>query len=282
MRRAKRSLFTERENRIICDLVKQIGEDWDVIAKKLPGRTPKQIHDRYINYLRQGLQNGPWTNEEDEILMKMYKMIGPKWSKMMKHLPGRSGNNIKNRWHKHIMKKYFGIGKQKMKLSSEDIDADNHKTQKSSNQINSQRNSFNTESNNLSMSDFSRISFENIFSSFDNSIGKQINSNNKIQMPSKDQIKHELQNFDFEKSFYNDFQQINDIKNNNIRDDQNKSAHNDTNHINLIQNVDIDYQSKNDFQESDKLSNQNSFLFKTSIELQELMEKLCFEKFGFL
>ena len=59
----------------------------------------------WINYLREGLKNEPWSSKEDEILVSMYNAIGPRWTKMMIHLPGRSGNDIKNRWHKHLMKK---------------------------------------------------------------------------------------------------------------------------------------------------------------------------------
>lgn len=105
MQKTKRFPFTESENQVIKDLVKRIGEDWEAISKKLPGRTPKQCHDRYINYLREGLKNDPWSSQEDETLINMYNAIGPKWTKMMIHLPGRSGNDIKNRWHKHLMKK---------------------------------------------------------------------------------------------------------------------------------------------------------------------------------
>ena len=107
MIKSKKIPFTEQENLIIQNSVKLIGEDWHEISKKLPGRTPKQIHDRYINYLRDGLKTGPWTNQEDEILIKMYRIIGPKWTKMMENLPGRSGNDIKNRWHKHLCKRPF-------------------------------------------------------------------------------------------------------------------------------------------------------------------------------
>ncbi|KAK8863949.1 hypothetical protein M9Y10_011643 [Tritrichomonas musculus] len=105
MQKSKRFPFTEQENQIIRQLVKLMGEDWEAISKRLPGRTPKQCHDRYINYLREGLKSGPWSSQEDDILINMYKAIGPKWSKMMVNLPGRSGNDIKNRWHKHLNKK---------------------------------------------------------------------------------------------------------------------------------------------------------------------------------
>ncbi|OHT15506.1 hypothetical protein TRFO_02824 [Tritrichomonas foetus] len=34
----------------------------------------------------------------------MYHEIGPRWVAMCDILPGRSGNDIKNRWHKHLRK----------------------------------------------------------------------------------------------------------------------------------------------------------------------------------
>ena len=111
MKRTKRIPFTEKENKLIKKMVKKVGKDWEEISKFIPGRTPKQIHDRYINYLRDGLKKDPWTSEEDEILINMYQEIGNKWSKMIKKLPGRSGNDIKNRWHKHLCKNNFSSSK---------------------------------------------------------------------------------------------------------------------------------------------------------------------------
>lgn len=105
MLKNKRRIFSQLEDQIIREYVNEHGENWDEVAKKLSGRTPKQCHDRYSNYLREGLKTGPWSMEEDEILIKMHYEIGPKWIKMMKYLPGRSGNDIKNRWHKHLIKR---------------------------------------------------------------------------------------------------------------------------------------------------------------------------------
>jgi hypothetical protein len=33
-----------------------------------------------------------------------YAVIGPKWVEISKYLVGRSGNDVKNRWHKHLAK----------------------------------------------------------------------------------------------------------------------------------------------------------------------------------
>lgn len=109
MKRSKRVPFTEMENCLIRQFADLYGKNWEAIAKRLPGRTPKQIHDRYINYLQDGLKKEPWTPKEDEILIQEFNKIGPKWSKMVDKLPGRSGNDIKNRWHKHLYKKTFDL-----------------------------------------------------------------------------------------------------------------------------------------------------------------------------
>ena len=121
MKRTKRFPFTDRENLIIKQSVKLFGEDWTAISRRLPGRTPKQIHYRYINYLKDGLISCPWTVHEDEMLISMYKSIGPKWSKMMKNLPGRSGNDIKNRWHKHLYKSTFRLSENSDNQTSKDL-----------------------------------------------------------------------------------------------------------------------------------------------------------------
>lgn len=104
MKKSKRIPFTSDENNFIKESVKLLGCNWNLIAEGLPGRTPKQIHDRYFNYLRDGLIGHPWTKEEDDIVISLYDVYGTKWSKMMPYLPGRSGNDIKNRWHKHLVK----------------------------------------------------------------------------------------------------------------------------------------------------------------------------------
>lgn len=105
MHKIQRRPFTQNENMVIFQSVKLIGEEWEIIAKMLPGRTPKQIQDRYKNYLREDLKKEPFSDEEDQKIIELFKQIGPKWTKMTSQLPGRSGNDIKNRWHKHIIKK---------------------------------------------------------------------------------------------------------------------------------------------------------------------------------
>ncbi|CAA7014426.1 unnamed protein product [Microthlaspi erraticum] len=44
-------------------------------------------------------QRGPWSEEEDQILIEAHKTVGNKWSEISFDLPGRSENTIKNHWN---------------------------------------------------------------------------------------------------------------------------------------------------------------------------------------
>lgn len=52
------------------------------------GRTYKQCRERYTNYLKEGLNVGPWSKEEDRLLLTMHARIGNKWAEIARHLKG--------------------------------------------------------------------------------------------------------------------------------------------------------------------------------------------------
>lgn len=112
--------FTKEEDEQIVKLTEKYGtKQWSLIASHVNGRTPKQCRDRYSNYLVPGFFKCEWTNEEDELLINLYKQIGPKWSILQKSFPRRSSSSIKNRW------KYF-LCKQNHTLNHIYINSINH------------------------------------------------------------------------------------------------------------------------------------------------------------
>ncbi|KAJ3435188.1 myb-like DNA-binding domain containing protein [Anaeramoeba flamelloides] len=103
--KVKKGRWNKKEDKKLKKYYKQYGTDWSTIAKKIRHRTSKQCRERYKNVLDPKIQKTPWTEEEDEIIIKNYLELGSKWSKIMKHLPGRSDNQIKNRFNCRLKKK---------------------------------------------------------------------------------------------------------------------------------------------------------------------------------
>jgi hypothetical protein len=70
----------------------------------MPTRSARQCRDRYKNYLIDDLVTEAWAPQEDAVIVEKFHEIGPKWVEISKFLNGRSGNHVKNRWHKHLSK----------------------------------------------------------------------------------------------------------------------------------------------------------------------------------
>jgi transcription factor MYB, plant len=68
-------------------------------------RNGKSCRLRWLNYLRPGVRRGSITPAEDAAIRELQAALGNKWSKIAKHLPGRTDNEIKNYWRTRIQKK---------------------------------------------------------------------------------------------------------------------------------------------------------------------------------
>ena len=95
-----RKYFTKKEDHMLTEAaLKYKQEKWNIIAQYVPGKTPKQCRDRWANYLRPTLHFGPWTENEDQLLVSLVNKYGTHWTKMKSQFPERSANCIKNRWY---------------------------------------------------------------------------------------------------------------------------------------------------------------------------------------
>jgi hypothetical protein len=95
----KKSKWTPEEDSLLIDSVKLHGfGNWSLVAQTIPGRSGKQCRERWINQLCPALSRDNWTPQEDTILIQQQRLHGNVWSKIAQYLPGRSPNNVKNRW----------------------------------------------------------------------------------------------------------------------------------------------------------------------------------------
>lgn len=99
-KRIIRNYFTKKDDELLTAAALAYDQkSWNSIACCVPGKTPKQCRDRWVNYLQPSIQNAPWTNQEDQLLKSLVDMHGTHWSKMKSSFPNRSTNSIKNRWY---------------------------------------------------------------------------------------------------------------------------------------------------------------------------------------
>jgi len=106
--------WTIEEDEILSNLIHISGTDnWTLISKNLPGRIGKQCRERWNHHLNPEINNSPFTQIEENILLDEQDRIGNKWSKIALLLPGRTENQIKNTFHSLIYHEKKGSSKRK-------------------------------------------------------------------------------------------------------------------------------------------------------------------------
>ncbi|XP_051123711.1 myb-related protein 330-like [Andrographis paniculata] len=104
--------WTKEEDQRLISYIRAHGEGCWRSLPKAAGllRCGKSCRLRWINYLRPDLKRGNFTEEEDEIIIKLHSLLGNKWSLIAGRLPGRTDNEIKNYWNTHIKRKLISRG----------------------------------------------------------------------------------------------------------------------------------------------------------------------------
>ncbi|KAK8569332.1 hypothetical protein V6N13_107171 [Hibiscus sabdariffa] len=104
--------WTRQEDELLIAYIRVHGEGCWRSLPKAAGllRCGKSCRLRWINYLRPDVKRGNFTDEEDQLIIKLHSLLGNKWSIIATRLPGRTDNEIKNHWNTHIKRKLLSRG----------------------------------------------------------------------------------------------------------------------------------------------------------------------------
>ena len=96
----KGSRWTKEEDELLTALVEEFeGKSWKKIASFIKSRTPIQCLHRWTKILKPGLVKGPWTSEEDKILINWVKENGAtEFTCCNNIIPGRNSKQCRERW----------------------------------------------------------------------------------------------------------------------------------------------------------------------------------------
>uniref|UniRef100_A0A5B7A7S0 Putative transcription factor WER n=1 Tax=Davidia involucrata TaxID=16924 RepID=A0A5B7A7S0_DAVIN len=115
----KKGLWTVEEDRILKEYIRVHGKGrWNRVAK-MTGlkRCGKSCRLRWINYLSPNIKRDDFSEEEDDLIIRLHNLLGNRWSLIAGRVPGRTDNQVKNHWNTHLSKK-LGVKKAKTKIGA--------------------------------------------------------------------------------------------------------------------------------------------------------------------
>ncbi|KAJ4886508.1 Transcription repressor MYB5 [Raphanus sativus] len=108
----KRGPWTAEEDEILVSFIEKEGEGrWRSLPKRAGLlRCGKSCRLRWMNYLRPTVKRGGITLDEEDLILRLHRLLGNRWSLIAGRIPGRTDNEIKNYWNTHLRKKLLSQG----------------------------------------------------------------------------------------------------------------------------------------------------------------------------
>ncbi|XP_042501098.1 transcription factor MYB113-like [Macadamia integrifolia] len=107
----RKGSWTEEEDIRLRQCIDKYGEgNWRLVPLKAGlRRCRKSCRLRWVNYLRPNIKRGEFEEDEVDLLLRLHKLLGNRWSLIAGRLPGRTSNDVKNYWNNRFNRKTSGI-----------------------------------------------------------------------------------------------------------------------------------------------------------------------------
>nr|AYV99477.1 MYB1 [Ranunculus asiaticus] len=119
----RKGSWSEEEDSQLRKCIEKYGEGkWHQIPLKAGlNRCRKSCRLRWLNYLHPNIKRGEFKEDELDLIIRLHKLLGNRWSLIAGRIPGRTANDIKNYWNSHLSKK-LDLQPQKTSFASKRVE----------------------------------------------------------------------------------------------------------------------------------------------------------------
>lgn len=103
----RKGSWTEEEDDLLRQCVDKFGAcSWHQVPLRAGlNRCRKSCRLRWLNYLKPNIKRGHFTADEIDLLIRLHKLLGNRWSLIAGRLPGRTANDVKNYWNTRLCRR---------------------------------------------------------------------------------------------------------------------------------------------------------------------------------
>nr|WEY18724.1 anthocyanin regulator 4-II [Petunia x hybrida] len=101
----RKGSWTEEEDILLRKCIEKYGEGkWHQVPVRAGlNRCRKSCRLRWMNYLRPHIKRGDFSPDEVDLILRLHKLLGNRWSLIAGRLPGRTANDVKNYWNTNLL-----------------------------------------------------------------------------------------------------------------------------------------------------------------------------------
>ncbi|XP_031492698.1 transcription factor MYB1-like [Nymphaea colorata] len=106
----RRGAWSKEEDCLLKKCVEKYGEGkWHLVPQRAGlKRCRKSCRLRWLNYLSPNIKRGMFAIDEEELIVRMHRLLGNRWSLIAGRMPGRTANDVKNYWNSYLAKRVSG------------------------------------------------------------------------------------------------------------------------------------------------------------------------------
>ncbi|WJX63986.1 hypothetical protein P8452_48815 [Trifolium repens] len=103
----RKGAWTYEEDKLLKSCIIKYGEGkWHLVPQRAGlNRCRKSCRLRWLNYLNPTINKEILSEDEVDMMLRLHKLLGNRWSLIAGRLPGRTANYVKNYWQTHLQKK---------------------------------------------------------------------------------------------------------------------------------------------------------------------------------